>query len=142
MKNKIFTFLLIFIFIFTGVAKAEDKEIDYEYINSGNCVNQDGFFFSQDGMSKLYVNIEEKVKISCLEKQKQINLCNLDLNQCSKSKQIELGIQKEMFEKQLLVKQQVIDSYKNQSYWSTVKTVGGFVLGLGVGYAVTKLFLK
>jgi hypothetical protein len=135
MKNKILSvlILLIFTFVSTNKAYAEDKPSDYEYLPAGECVKTDGFFFSEPGMANLYLAIDEKIKLAILDKQRELSIIKLDLQKCNESKQIELKIQREMFEEQLLAKQRVIDSYKSEAFWNNIKTVGYVAAGVGAG---------
>lgn len=136
MKIKLIS-LFIIIFFSSATVRAQEKEVsDYEHIVSGECVTQNGFFFTEEGMIKLVTTVEEKIKLTGLEKQKEVDFLKIDLDTCKKKSKIELEIQKEMFEKQLLAKQQVIDSYKSQSYWNLLKIGTGVVAGVGVGIII------
>jgi hypothetical protein len=115
---------------------------DYEHMLAGECLKKPGFFFSEDGMANLYLSVEEKIKLAVLDKQKELNLCKVDLENCTKSKEIELQIQKEMFEKQLLVKQDAIDAYKNQAFWGNILATGGVIIGIGAGFFLGKYIIK
>ena len=115
---------------------------DYEHMPAGECLKKPGFFFSEDGMANLYLSVEEKIKLAVLDKQKELNLCKVDLEKCTKSKEIELQIQKEMFEKQLLVKQDAIDAYKNQAFWGNILATGGVIIGIGAGFFLGKYIIK
>lgn len=140
MKNKLIA-LFIIIFFTSAIARAEDPP-DYEHLISGECVSQNGFFFTENGMVKLVTTAEEKVKLAVLNKQKEVDLLKIDLGTCTKSKKIELQIQKEMYEEQLLVKQKVIDSQKSEMFWKNITSslsglALGAILGAGIFYFVT-----
>lgn len=144
-KNKIFTAFILFIFCFTlpKISFAQEQEtFDYEQIPAGSCVTKDGFFFTEDGMVKLVVNTQEKIKLITLESQKQVDLVKIDLKKCSESKESELRIQKQMYEAQLLIKQQALDAYKSEAFWRNIQgsaagLVLGVVLGIGIYYFAT-----
>lgn len=142
MINKFFALILIFTLFFPKISKAEEEVFDYEHLIAGSCVTSDGFFFTEDGMIKLVINSKEKIRIATLDGQRQVDLLRIDLKTCSESKAIELRIQKEMFESQLLIKQKVIDAYKNEIFWDNIKLVGGTVLGIGVGIFIGKFLIK
>ena len=133
MINKIFAIFFIFAFILPKASKAEEQEFDYEHLAAGSCITSDGFFFTENGMVSLVINTKEKIKLATLDGQKQIDLLKVDLKSCSESKEIELKIQRQMFEKQLLIKQSVIESYKSDAYWSNIKIIGGTIVGVGIG---------
>lgn len=144
-KNKLLTLFTLFIFCFNipKVCFAQENEIsDYEHILSGSCVTSDGFFFTENGMVKLVVNTQEKIKIAVADSQKQIDLLKVDLKKCEAIKESQLRIQKEMYESQLLAKQQALDAYKTDAFWKNIQSgVSGLILGviIGVGgfYIVT-----
>lgn len=142
LKNKLFTsFVLVcFICLLTKNAFAQDK--DYTYMYSGECITENGFFFTENGMTKLVVNTEEKLKLITLDKQKEIDLIKIELGKCSALKLTELRIQKEMYENQLLIKQKAIDAYKSEIFWDNIKIVGGTVVGIGVGILVGVFLVK
>jgi len=138
MKNKLFAIILI-LSLFIPKAKAEEPVFDYEHLIAGSCVTRDGFFFTEDGMVSLVVNTKEKIRIATLDGQRQVDLLKVDLRACSESKELELRIQKEMYERQLAVKQGVIDSYKTDAIWSNIKIISGVVVGFGIGFLLFKL---
>lgn len=140
--NKKFILLTLFSFLYLIGKISLAEEVDYEHLLAGECVQQEGFFFNKDGMVKLIVNIEEKIKTQNAESQKQLEIIKIDLESCKNNKQTELRIQKEMFEKQLLIKQQVIDSHKTEIFWSNIKIVAYTTLGVGVGLLIGGLFIK
>lgn len=133
MINKILSLVLVFILIFPKSSLAEDQRFDYEHLTAGSCITSDGFFFTEQGMVTLVVNTREKIRLATLDGQRQIDLLKVDLRTCSESKETELRIQRQMFEKQLAIKQEAIDAYKSDAYWSNVKIIGGIVVGIGVG---------
>lgn len=139
MKNKIIAFLLV---ILTSINVLGEEVADYEYIFEGHCVKKNGFLFSEEGMGNLYLNIDEKIKLAVLDKQKEASLCKINLENCSKLKESELRIQKEMFEKQLFLKQETINNYKSEIFWNNFKIIGGTAVGIGVGVLFTKLLIK
>jgi len=136
MKNKLFAIILIFS-LFIPKAKAEEQVFDYEHLIAGSCITRDGFFFTEEGMVNLLINTKEKIRIATLDGQKQVDLLKIDLKSCSEAKEIELRIQKDMYEKQLKIKQDIIDSYKVESHWANIKIVGGVVAGLTIGVLLT-----
>jgi hypothetical protein len=135
MKNKLLAIFLIF-FLISPVVSADDQTFDYEHLIAGSCVTQDGFFFTEQGMVNLVVNTREKIRIATLDGQRQIDLLKVDLHKCSESKELELRIQREMFEKQLQIKQSAIDAYKTEIFWDNIKIVGGIVIGVGTGIII------
>lgn len=137
--NKIFTLFTLFCFLSLTSKISLAEESDYEHLLAGECVQQEGFFFNKDGMVKLVVNVEEKIKNQAVENKKELELVKIDLQSCKQSKETELRIQKEMFEKQLLIKQEVINSYQNEKFWDNIKIVGATIVGFGIGLAVFKL---
>ena len=140
MKNKLFTIFVLFTFIMSYPLKINAQEADYEQVVAGDCIKEDGFFFTQAGISKLAANVDQKIKLAVLEKVQECQKCSIDLETCKKSKEIELKIQKEMFDNQLLVKQQTIDLYKNEIFWNNIKySAGGLFLGLTIGIFTTVL---
>lgn len=135
-KNKLFTLFVIFIFCLSlpKISHAQEESFDYEHIASGSCVTKDGFFFTEDGMIKLVVNTQEKIKLITLDSQKQIDLLKVDIRKCSESKESELRIQKEMYESQLLAKQQALEAYKQQAFWTNIQgSLTGVALGIVIG---------
>lgn len=134
MKNKFITLLLIFTFIMMPKKiNAEEQPSDYEHLLAGECVKSDGFFFSNSGMANLYLAIDEKIKLSVIDKHSELSKLKLDLKKCQDLKFVELKIQKEMYENQLSIKQQTIESYKNNIFWGNIRTVGYVLLGVGTG---------
>lgn len=133
MKNKIFALILMFALILPKVSIAQEQQFDYEHLTAGSCVTSDGFFFTEEGMVTLVVNTKEKIRLATLDGQRQIDLLKVDLRACSESKETELRIQRQMFEKQLAIKQEVIDAYKSDAYWSNIKIIGGALIGVSIG---------
>ena len=139
MINKIFALILVFIFILPKTLKAQEEQFDYEHLAAGSCITSDGFFFTEQGMVSLVVNTKEKIRLATLDGQRQIELLKVDIGMCSQSKEVELRIQRQMFEKQLAIKQDTIESYKSDAYWSNIKIIGAAIVGIGIGAVVVGL---
>ena len=138
--KKFFASCLILSLIFTKNIKAE--EYDYYQFSAGDCATQNGYFFTEDGMARSLANIDLRLRTAVADKARECQLCVIDLQTCAKSKETELRIQREMFEKQLLIRQQQIDSYRSEKFWDNIKIVGGIVVGVGAGILIGKFLIK
>jgi len=131
-KNKFFSFFTLIVFCFAIEKNAiAEEQFDYQHLSAGSCITEDGFFFTESGMINLVVNVQEKVKLINIDNNKQIDLLKLDIKKCSESRETEIKIIKQSYEKQLLIKQSVIDSYKKDLFWQNIQYgLTGFVVGV------------
>jgi hypothetical protein len=123
------------------IARAEDIDHDGEEdhfveLKTGEAAAEDGYFFTVGALSKIISKQEAKLAELTVLKDTEIKKVQLELETVSKKKELELTINKEMYEKMLIIKQDRIDQLSSAQKWSDWKLVGGFVLGLAASIAM------
>ena len=115
----------------------DDGEGDYVELKVEEKAPFDGFLLHKDAMIKLVTQREAelgRLRLSFETKEKKLEL---DLETLTKKKDIELSINKDMYESLLKIRQDRIDQLVTQQKWSDLKLVGGILIGLTIGFAVT-----
>jgi len=114
----------------TSIARAEDIDHDGEEdhfieLKAGETATEDGFF-------------KQETKLSLLENNKNTEIKKLELNieTITKKKDVELAINKEMYESLLKIRQDRIDELSSARKWDDLKLVAGFAAGFVVSIAI------
>ena len=115
----------------------DDGEGDYVELKAEETAPFDGFLLHKNAMIKLVTEREAEVgriKLSFETTQKKLQL---DLETLTKKKDIEIQINKEMYEQLLKIRQDRIDALSSEQKWNNFKLIGGVFAGLVIGFAVT-----
>jgi hypothetical protein len=115
----------------------DDGEGDYIELKKEETAPFDGFLLHKDAMIKLVSDREAELGRLHLSFETKEKKFQLDLETLTKKKELELTINKEMYESILKIKQDRIEQLSSEQKWSDVKLIGGLVLGLAIGFAVT-----
>jgi hypothetical protein len=142
-KSIAWIVLSTFLTALPSIAQAEevdaedDGEGDYVELKAEEAAPFDGFLLHKNAMIKLVTERESeigRIKLSFETTQKKLQL---DLETITRKKDIEIQINKEMYEQLLKIRQDRIDSLSSEQKWNNAKLVGGVFAGLVIGFAVT-----
>jgi hypothetical protein len=134
--KKITSIILLLSLISTPVLANETSDFDYEEVRQGEVVPYDGLLFTYDGITNALVRVQSKLKLAQAEKETELKQIQVNLETIIKGKDSQLLAKKTMYENQLQTKQDAIDALQTEAKWSTLKSVGGVILGLAAGTVV------
>lgn len=144
MLTKKFTALFILSSLLTGwipIARAEDMDHDgsedgFIELKKDEPAPEEGFFFNHNALADLITKQESKLSLLENSKNTEIKKLQLDLETVTKKKDIELNINKEMYEGLLKIRQDRIDQLVSEQRLGDWKLVGGFILGFAASVAI------
>ena len=144
MLIKKFTALFILSSLLTGwlpIARAEDIDHDgtedgFVELKKDEPAPEEGYFFNHSSLADLISKQDSKFLLLENSKNTEIKKLQLDLETVTKKKDLELNINKEMYEGLLKIRQDRIDQLSSDQKWSDWKLVGGFVLGFAASIAI------
>jgi len=134
--KKITSIILLLSLVSTPVLANETSDFDYEEVRQGEVVPYDGLLFTYDGITNALVRVQSKLKLAQAEKETELKQVQVNLETIIKGKDSQLLAKKIMYENQLQTKQDAIDALQAEAKWSTLKSVGGVILGLATGTVV------
>jgi hypothetical protein len=143
LKSLISCFVLLsFITAQTSIAIAEEVDVDddgmgdYVELKEKEEAPFDGFLLHKDSMIKLVVDKQHEIDSLKLKFETDIKKLRLDWDTELKKKDLELTINKDMYESLLKVRQDRIDQLSSAQKWGDLKLIGGFVLGFAASVAI------
>ena len=143
LKSFIASFLLLALLTtWTPIARADevdadgDGEGDYVELKEHEEASFDGFLLHKNAMVKLIVDKQHEVDSLKLKFETDTKKLVLDWETVVKKKELELTINKDMYEGLLKVRQDRIDQLSSEQKWSDLKLVGGFILGFAASIAI------
>jgi hypothetical protein len=113
-----------------------DGEGDYVELKESETAPFDGYLLHKNAMVKLITDKQhelESLKIGFEAEKKKLNL---DIETITKKKDIELSINKEMYEALLKIRQDRVDALVSEQRWNDAKLIGSFVLGFAASIAI------
>ena len=125
----------------TSIARAEDIDHDGEEdhfieLKAGETATEDGFFFTAGALSQVIAKQESKLSLLENNKNTEIKKLELNIETITKKKDVELAINKEMYESLLKIRQDRIDELSSARKWDDLKLVAGFAAGFVVSIAI------
>ena len=101
--------LLSLLTVWIPIARAEDIDHDGEEdgfveLKAGEVAQEEGFFFNHSALSQLIAKQESKLALLTNSKDTEYKKLQLDLETLSKKKDLELTINKDMYESLLKIK--------------------------------------
>lgn len=121
--------LLVFLVTRTPIAYAQEADGDYEEVTKEEIVPYDGYLFTKEGFANLIANKKKDLDLLKIEYDAKIKTAKIESDGELKKKELELKINKDMYEQLLTLKQNRIESLNTEVNWSNAKLVGGFVIG-------------
>ncbi len=143
MKKTAWLALISVLFLYVPTVSAEDKEEwDYQEVLKDQPAPYDGYLFSDEGMANTLAKVQTKLNLLKTEKDEELKRVKINLESIIKSKDVEISADKQMYQKQLEAKQNVINSYQNELMWSNIKLISAIIISATAGLVVGKLFIK
>ena len=141
-KQFIASFTLLALLVgWSPIARAEDMDHDgeedgFQELKVGDTVTEDGYFFNHSSLATLITKQETKLSLLANEKDKENNKLKLELETVIKKKDLELSINKDMYEGLLKIRQDRIDHFTNMQKWEELRLASGFIAGFVVSIAI------
>lgn len=138
-QKLIAVFLLpILLVVQSPIAKAEENNDSEGFVDlkEGETAPSDGLFFDNEAMAKLLAKQQSKLSLLENTKNTEIKKIELDLEILSKKKEIELNINKEMYNSMLKIREDKIELLEKQNKWSSLYMVGGFLVGVTISITI------
>lgn len=143
MKKTAWLAIISVLFLYVPTASAEEsEEWDYQEIAKDEPAPYDGYIFSDEGMANTLAKVQTKISLLKTEKDDELKRVKINLESIIKMKDVEISADKQMYQKQLDAKQNVINSYQNELMWGNVKLISAIIVSTTVGLLVGKLFIK
>jgi glutamate-1-semialdehyde aminotransferase len=145
--KRLFASLTLLVYLAGGIpiARAEGKdEIDADDDGVGDYVELkaeetapfDGYLLHKNAMVKLITEREKEIGTLKLTLDSTEKKLQLDIETITKKKDLELQINKEMYDGLLKIKQDRVDQLSSQQKWGDVKLFLGVVVGIGITLGV------
>jgi len=133
--------LLSLLTVWIPIARAEDMDHDGEEdgfveLKTGEAAPDDGFFFNHSALSQLIAKQESKLSLLANTKDTEYKKLQLDLETLTKKKDLELTINKDLYESLLKIKQDRIDQLVSEQRIGDWKLIGGFLAGFAASVAI------
>jgi glutamate-1-semialdehyde aminotransferase len=145
--KRLFASLTLLVYLAGGIpiARAEgEDEIDADDDGVGDYVELkaeetapfDGYLLHKNAMVKLITEREKEIGTLKLTLDSTEKKLQLDIETITKKKDLELQINKEMYDGLLKIKQDRVDQLSSQQKWGDVKLFLGVVVGIGITLGV------